>query len=236
MANLSFNFSWMYIFNRLAGFSEAKLYSKKIPPVTMARSRYPRPSNDRLLSTLNSSNVIGFLIARNPYERLISAYRDKIVGAFRNSLHDKLNKEIIVKYRHILPKNYRHSVTVPTFKEFVSYIIDEYKAGKELDMHWTPAYSFCNPCQINLTHIIKFETFDRDTDKILEKVNLKHLLPRTGKLNQNKSKDSKQNSSALIDKYLNELTPNLRNGLLQLYGVDFDIFNYDRKENFQFHS
>ena len=224
----------MYIFNRLAGFSEVKLKSKKIPPVTMARSRYPRPSNEELLATLNSSNVIGFLIARNPYERLISAYRDKIIGAFRNSLHDKLNKKIVVKYRHILPKNYRHGVTVPTFKEFVSYILDESHAGHELDMHWTPAYSFCNPCQVNLTHIIKFETFDRDTEAILELVKLKHLLPRTGKLDQNKSKDSKQTSSALIDMYLNELTPNLLNGLLQLYGVDFDIFNYDRKENFEF--
>ena len=224
----------MYIFNRLAGMSESQLRIKKIPPVTMARSRYPRPSNDELLSTLKSPNSIGFLVARNPYERLISAYRDKIVGAFRNSFHDKMCKQIVVKYRHILPQNYRYKVTIPTFKEFVNYILDEFRAGNQLDMHWTPAYSFCNPCQVNLTHIIKLETFDRDTEEILEKVNLKHLLPRTGKINQNKSKDSKQNSSSLIDKYLNELTPNLRNGLLQLYGIDFDIFDYDRKENFQF--
>ena len=223
----------MYIFNRLAGFSTRQINNKKTPPVTMARSRYPRPSNDELVSTLNSSNAIGFLIARNPYERLISAYRDKIVGAFRNSLHDKLSKIIVVKYRHILPKNYQHGVTVPTFKEFVSYILDEYQAGHELDMHWTPAYSFCNPCQVNLSHIIKFETFDRDTDAILEQVKLKHLLPPTGKLAQNKSKDSKETSNSLIEKYLNELTPNLRKGLIELYGVDFDIFDYDRKEKFE---
>ena len=92
-------------------------------------------------------------------------------------------------FQHILPQNYRHKVTVPTFKEFVNYILDEVRAGNELDMHWTPAYSFCNPCQVNLTHIIKFETFNRDTEAILEKVSLKHLLPPTGKLNQNKSKD-----------------------------------------------
>ena len=37
---------------------------------------------------------------------------------------------------------------VPTFKEFVSFVLDEAELGHELDMHWTPVYSFCNPCQV----------------------------------------------------------------------------------------
>ncbi len=35
------------------------------------------------------------------------------------------------------------------------------------DMHWTPVYSFCNPCQVNMSHVVKFETFDRDQAEIL---------------------------------------------------------------------
>ena len=172
--------------------------------MTLARKLYPRPSNVELASNLSLPNSIGFLIARNPYERLISAYRDKIVGAYRNSFHDKMRKDIVVKYRHISPSSYRHGESIPTFKEFVSYILDEFHSGRELDMHWAPVYSFCNPCQVNLTHIIMFETFDRDTMEIVEKAKLNHFLPANGKLqNKNKSKITNQNKTALTDKYLN---------------------------------
>ena len=223
----------MYILNRLAGYTESYLKKSKLPQVTLARKVYPRPSNNELTSTLSLPNAIGFLIARNPYERLVSAYRDKIVGAYRYSFHDKMSQTIVVKYRHISPNSYRHGETVPTFREFVRYVLDEFHSGNELDMHWAPVYSFCNPCQVNLTHIIIFETFDRDTMEILEKAKLKHLLPTYGKFkNKNNSKGMLQNTTTLTDKYLNELTPNLLNGLLELYGIDLDIFGYNRKEIF----
>jgi len=219
----------MYIFNRLAGFTESEIKTKSIPPVTLARQKYPRPSKEKLISTLSSPNAIGFLIARNPYERLVSAYRDKIVGAFLGSYHDKISKQILVKYRHIDPKSYRHGRTVPTFEEFVRHVLDEYRTGNELDMHWAPVYSFCNPCQVNLTHIIKFETFDRDTSRILKMAKIEYLLPSGRKLkNQNMSKGSK-NSYSLVNKYTKELSSELLKGLLDLYGVDFDLFGYTRQ-------
>ena len=224
----------MYIFNQLAGFSQASLKTRKVPPVTLARKRYPRPSVKKLVSTLSSTNAIGFLIARNPYERFVSAYRDKIKGALPNSYHDKMGRKILFKYRHINPKRIRHRRIIPTFKEFVKYILDESYAGHELDMHWTPVYSFCNPCQVNLTHIIKFETFDRDTNALLEKAHLTHLLPPNGKLKQQNMAKGYQKTSSVVDTYLNELTPELLYGLRNLYDIDFDLFGYDKKENFQF--
>ena len=225
----------MHIFNRLAGYTESKMKKSKIPPVTLARRHYPRPSNEELVSSLSSPHSIGFLVARNPYERLISAYRDKIRGAYRRSYHDQMSKRIVVKYRKISPNKYKHGKTIPTFKEFVSFVIDEFRSGNELDMHWAPAYSFCNPCQVNLTHIIKFETFDRDTSEILSEAKLKHLLPPSGRLqNKNKSKGGNLNTANITEKYLKELNPKLLSGLLELYGIDFDMFGYDRKRNLLF--
>lgn len=40
-----------------------------------------------------------FLIVRHPFQRLLSAYRDKIMFAIPHSLHDKLGNKIIRKYR-----------------------------------------------------------------------------------------------------------------------------------------
>lgn len=46
----------------------------------------------------------------------------------------------------------------PTFPEFVNFLLDEIKAKKELDMHWTPITNFCTPCQVKFNVVAKFET------------------------------------------------------------------------------
>lgn len=46
----------------------------------------------------------------------------------------------------------------PLFDEFVRWLLCEWRAGKELDMHWTPVVSFCTPCQVRFDVIAKFET------------------------------------------------------------------------------
>lgn len=51
----------------------------------------------QLEKALNVS--VSFLIVRHPFERLLSAYRDKIMFAIPHSLHDKLGNKIIRKYR-----------------------------------------------------------------------------------------------------------------------------------------
>ena len=218
--------SWMYIFNRMAGYTVSYLEHSKTPPVTLARKKYPRPSSTELLNILARPNTIGFLIARNPHERLVSGYRDKILGAIPFSYHDIMCRNIIARYRGMDPKRYRAKLTTPpTFTEFVRYILDEVKSGKEVDMHWAPVYRFCNPCQVNLTHIIKMETFQRDTDKILESTNLSQYLPTRANERQNASK-GKHNSSVDATLYLDELPSDLRTALNNFYQIDFDLFGY----------
>ena len=86
----------MYIFNRMAGYTVLDLEHTKRPPMNLARQKYPRPSSTELLSILDLPSTIGFLIARNPYERLVSGYRDKILGAKPSSAHDIMCRNIIV--------------------------------------------------------------------------------------------------------------------------------------------
>ena len=161
---------------------------------------------DELLLALSKENSPGFLIARNPFERLVSAYRNKIIG---RSKIPNIRRAILAKNRTLTaPRD-------PTFKEFVSYILDEFHSGQCLDLHWAPVYEVCNPCHVNLTHIIKFETFDRDSSALLQKTNLSHLLLPDRELilpEQNVSVRN-QTSASLVDSYLNELTPELLYGL-----------------------
>lgn len=229
------NFSWLYLFNRLANYSEKhlRIHDNLKQPLKLARAKYPRPSTEELLYSSASPNSILFLIARHPFERLVSGYCNKFLGP-DNGYNDFNNKAKVI--RHILVKYRKQSFdrrptskvgtkNLPTFTEFVRYLLDETRAGNRLDEHWAPVYSFCNPCQVNVTHIIKFETFDRDTKRILEKAKLSHYLPASGKIREN---SSGRNSKSLcqVDNYLNELPPNLQKELYEMYKIDFDLFGY----------
>jgi chondroitin 4-sulfotransferase 11 len=73
----------MYIFNRLAHYPDDFLRNSRQPPVSLAREKYKRPSKVELIEAMDES--VSFLIARHPFERLVSAYRDKIANALRVS-------------------------------------------------------------------------------------------------------------------------------------------------------
>lgn len=211
--------------------SQRKQSSWRKPVEPMHREEYKQHKEQYsdLVLTLSEANAISFLVARNPYERLVSAYRDKIeTGYFR-----EISTKILAKYRNVsavwMPG---HPNCCPAFKEFVRYVLDEFRAGNELNVHWAPVYSVCNPCQVNVTHIIKFETFDRDTGAVLQKTNLSHLLPPNGKLKTQNVRGPK--SASLVVSYLNQLTPELLGGLRKIYDIDFDLFQYDKQEHFRF--
>ena len=83
-------------------------------------------------------------------ERLVSAYRDKIYGALPGTLHDKLRRRITQDFRGVLVPKTRKlpEKLIPTFREFVQYLVREFSKDKVPDMHWAPVYRFCNPCQV----------------------------------------------------------------------------------------
>ena len=83
-----FFFSWFNIFNQLRNAPN----ETRLTQVSLARQFYPRPSAEYLLLAMNSS--INFIVGRNPLERLVSGYRDKIINAFTRSEHDALRRVI----------------------------------------------------------------------------------------------------------------------------------------------
>ena len=100
-----------------------------------------------------NTNLIFYKYFRNPLDRLVSAYREKIYGALPGTLHDKLRRRITKDFRGVAVPSVKDSKKlpkqlIPTFKEFAQYLIREHSKNKEPEMHWAPVYSFCNPCQV----------------------------------------------------------------------------------------
>ena len=97
--------SWMFIMNALAGYSETFLKETERYPLLMAREKYTRPSKKDLLKVLGNGKTVSVIIGRHPYERVVSAYRDKIVGAKDLTLHDKIRRNITSYFRGVrIPK------------------------------------------------------------------------------------------------------------------------------------
>jgi dermatan 4-sulfotransferase 1 len=134
-----------------------------------------------------------FAFFRDPIDRLMSAYRDKIIAD--PTYKDKFNSYIISRYRQsnhsFLPSNEappnsrKSSVQISidsspesfaatsstsdaTFAEFVQYILDQRSMGAILDRHWRPQYELCNPCVVNYDFIGHQETLHPDAEYVLD--------------------------------------------------------------------
>ncbi|XP_055375671.1 carbohydrate sulfotransferase 11 isoform X2 [Condylostylus longicornis] len=95
--------TWMYYFNILGGYNIKYLQHTRRSPLELARKRFPRPKINELNDALESS--ISFLTVREPFERLLSAYRDKLEGC-HNQYYRALGKQIIKLFRN---KNYNNN-------------------------------------------------------------------------------------------------------------------------------
>lgn len=207
-------------------FTESDLRKMAKPMITVLRDLHPRPTREELRAALEDDAVSSFLVVRHPLERLISAYRDKIVMAFRGSYHDKMRSDIVRKYRRL---SARQSMgVVPTFEEFVSYVLDEAEQGAELDMHWAPIYKFCRPCQFDIKFILKTETMDRDFQGFLRESGVgEQLRALESPFSFDKINSSPGTStSALMQQHLSNLTTLSRARLTTLYRMDFELFGY----------
>lgn len=85
----------------VGGYNVAFLQRTKTPPLELARKRFPRPSLPELDEALKNS--LSFLIVREPFERLLSAYRDKLEG-YRKKYYKILGEQIVKKFRKVHTK------------------------------------------------------------------------------------------------------------------------------------
>lgn len=119
--------------------------------LVLARKKYPRQTVESLMKAFETST--SFLVVRHPLERLLSAYKDKIVHAVPKSHHMSLRRRIIKTYRKKWKQN--TEPPYPTFEEFVRYIL---RSKKISDMHWVSVTAFCTPCMFDFDYIAHMET------------------------------------------------------------------------------
>ncbi|NXH21556.1 CHST9 sulfotransferase, partial [Bucco capensis] len=161
------------------------------------------------------SNYTKVMFTRHPFERLVSAYRDKF-------LHSEPYYSVTFAngIRSMFRKNKNSSEKV-SFQEFVSFILA--KPPNSLDIHWKPMFLLCDPCNIHYDVLGKYETLGLDSEHVLEVIgapeNLHYpSLKRYG--------SEKRTNADITLEYLRQLNSEQIEKIKKLYQMDFFLFNY----------
>ena len=112
-------------------------------------------------------NSTRMLFVRDPYNRVFSAYVDKLISP--NPYYWKeWGKKAILNYRKSWSNaNSSHDTCGQdvTFGEFMSWVLS---AGWMKDSHMIPISRHCTPCTLNYTVVGKMETFLRDAQLVFD--------------------------------------------------------------------
>lgn len=165
-----------------------------------------------------------FLFTRNPFDRVISAYKDRFLDPSNLDLQQLLGTEIIRRYR---PANQTSKESLirghdVTFVEFIRYLTDRDNPRRMSNVHWRPVYNLCYPCQLNYTFIGHYETLNEDAGRILSEIGAPNLhFPE--------QQPHVSNASSLLASYMRLLTRQQIQALYNEYERDFEIFGYDQQ-------
>ena len=170
--------------------------------------------------SLRLKTYFKFAFVRHPFDRLLSAYRNK----FNNTLNDFFPKiygtKIIRMYR---PSADNVSLTTGrnvTFEEFARYAIDTPTYAQ--NEHWQPYDKLCAFCTIGYDFIGKYETINKDAKFVLNQIGAKNInFPEMSRYLWHI-----RGSSAPYVKVYENLSRDLTYKLWEKYEKDFLMFRY----------
>ncbi|XP_014230650.1 carbohydrate sulfotransferase 11-like [Trichogramma pretiosum] len=248
--------TWIYNMCLLNGAEEAELASGKEQISMIARRLMPEIDLPLAESLLNSSAKL--LIVRHPFERLLSAYRDKlensVAGREHGTLHfyKKFGSKIVAKFRdeNVSPPREDQFVRVPgkpepagvepTFREFVEYLVNTDLANYG-DDHWMPYYLFCTPCLVDYDFIAKVETLARDQAYVIHRLGLDEAIKPRWQHAVGSSSNASSSSSPSINRvsdlakiYFGQLTQRQLRKLHDKFRLDLELFGYSAEEYYDY--
>ncbi|XP_068211804.1 carbohydrate sulfotransferase 11-like [Palaemon carinicauda] len=160
---------------------EDKIFSRSNLHIILRRMMpYPRPGED-------IGKFIAFMAVRHPFQRILSAYRDKFMDRSEVVQFKKFKElyglSVIAKYRKSDPPvEYRD---IPTFLEFVQYLIST--PIWEYNEHWRPYFLTCSACHHRYDAILHLETLQDDSEFLVNITGFRELAPRHVHITRSKS-------------------------------------------------
>lgn len=171
--------------------------------------------NHRLKSYLK------FLFVREPFERLVSAYRNKFTQKYNTSFHKRYGTKIIRRQRRNATQEALRRGHDVRFEEFVAYLIDPHTQREEpFNEHWQTVHSLCHPCHIRYDLVGKYETLEEDSNYVLQ------LAGVGGSLKFPTYAKSTRTTDEMTTEFFQNISSEHQTQLYEVYKLDFLMFNY----------
>ncbi|XP_061731529.1 carbohydrate sulfotransferase 11 [Nerophis ophidion] len=184
--------------------------------------------NLRTLSEYSASQInqrlrsyLKFVFVREPFERLVSAYRNKFTRSYNTAFHKRYGTKIVRRHRaHPRPEALANGDDV-SFAEFVYYLVDEATQAEEpFNEHWERVHSLCHPCFIHYDVVGKYETLEQDSDYVLRLAGVEDEVSFPA------SSKSTRTTGDMAAQFFHNISPFYQKKLFNLFRMDFLLFNY----------
>ena len=165
------------------------------------------------------SRSFKFMFVREPFERLLSAYKDKFI-AMRPSDHryvETYGRKIVANFRPNATQKSLHAGDDVTFKEFIEYILKE-GVYEGLNPHWNTYEGQCMPCYVHYDFIGRFEFLSQDANYLLRKTGVYDFI-------RFPDEDFSSTRDELL-KYYSQIPLDWISHLGRIYRSNFDMFGY----------
>jgi len=182
---------------------EDKRYSKKVVKNVSELTRE---------ETMRLGEFTKFLIARNPYDRTLSAYLSKVVKRY-----PKLKPQHPLK---TLQRPDGGNATPPDFETFCGYLA---KDGLYADHHWMPQHGYLVLPIGDYDFVARLESIDTDFPKIIARI-----APwREEKTLVREDAPHRTSAASKRSQFYSEKTYEI---IGELFAKDFETFGYDPRE------
>ncbi|XP_028286442.1 carbohydrate sulfotransferase 8-like [Parambassis ranga] len=164
------------------------------------------------------------LFIREPFERLVSAFRDKFESP-NSYYHPVFGRPIISRYRANATRTALRTGAGVTFREFIQYLLDV-RRPVGMDIHWEPVSQLCNPCLLRYDFIGKFESLEEEANFLLRSIGAPTNLTFPDFKDRNPL--AERTSSKITQEYFSQLNATERQKAFDFYYMDYLMFNYSK--------
>ncbi|XP_067661500.1 carbohydrate sulfotransferase 11-like isoform X1 [Haliotis asinina] len=164
-------------------------------------------------------NYYKFVFTREPFERILSAYRNKFKGK-NPFFHKRYGKNIVRKYRANSWNTNPDGKDV-SFGEYVHYLTD-YTRREPLNEHWEKMTELCHPCLINYDLVSSYDDLQEDSVRLLDKIGASKIVQFPKRSASYKHAETEE----LLRQFYSQIPPVLLDQLMEVYYSDFLMFRY----------
>lgn len=164
------------------------------------------------------------LFVREPFERLVSAFRDKFEHP-NSYYHPVFGKAILARYRANASREALRTGSGVRFPEFVQYLLDVHRPVG-MDIHWDHVSRLCSPCLIDYDFVGKFESLEDDANFFLSLIRAPRNLtfPRF----KDRHAQEARTTARITRQYFAQLSAPQRQRAYDFYYMDYLMFNYSK--------